>query len=143
MESKQQEDIGFLVKLIHDHLERKANKKFAALGLTQAQGRFLAYLHTRNGIKTSQKDIEEQFGISHPTTVGIIKRLEKKGFITTEVDTDDKRMKRITLAQQEASFHKKVKAFQDQLESELLRDFTEAQGKELRRFLTMLYRNIT
>ncbi|AOT70338.1 MarR family winged helix-turn-helix transcriptional regulator [Geosporobacter ferrireducens] len=138
----QNEDVGFLIKLIHDCIERKSNQKLKLFDLTLSQGRVLAYLNERKGLKTSQKDIEDYLEVAHPTVVGILKRLESKGFITSEFDAEDKRVKNVYLTQNEASVHRAMCEFKIQMEQKLLQGLTDTQVEELLYLLNLIYENI-
>lgn len=138
----QNEDIGFLIKLIHDSVEKKTNYELKKLNITLSQGRILAYLHDHMGVKTSQKDIEEYFDVTHPTVIGILKRLENKGLITSEFDDEDKRVKNIYLTQKEESIHQKMSGFQKEMEQRLLNGLTVDQVAELKLQLKTIYSNI-
>jgi MarR family transcriptional repressor of mepA len=100
-------DIGFLIPTIANELKKKANLVLKDYGITVKQGRFLGFLHENKGIETSQKDLQEHFEISHPTTVGIIKRLEQKNLITTRFDEINRRNKIVELAPAEKKINKR------------------------------------
>lgn len=136
------EDIGFIIKLIGDAIETKANQKLKHYDMTLSQGRVLSYLHHRRGMKTSQRDMEEYFQVTHPTIIGILKRLESKGLITSEYDTVDKRIKNVYLTRDHESKSIKASDFQVEMEETLVRGFTAEQISELKEALFTLYRNI-
>lgn len=136
------DDVGFVIKLINDDIEKKSNQKLKQFNLTLSQGLVLAYLHERNELKTSQKDIENYLGVAHPTVVGILSRLESKGLITSQFDPEDKRIKNIYLTQKEASIYNDMRDFQSQMEQNLLRGLTDDQIRELMHLLKLIYHNI-
>lgn len=84
--------IGFLLKQIHDNMDRHANRNLKPQGLTFSQMRLLVLLYVRPSAP-SQKELEEQMGVTHPTVVGLIKRLEGKGLVRCGFDSRDKRVK--------------------------------------------------
>lgn len=45
------------------------------------------------------KELEKSFGVSQPTMVGIINRLEHKELVDILADSDDKRIRRAQLTQ--------------------------------------------
>lgn len=99
-------------------------------------------MHERNGIKTSQKDIEDYFGVAHPTIIRILQQLESKGFVTSAFDSDDKRIKNIYLTDHTVSFYRVMGDTLGQMEEILLHQLTDAQIKELRGLLNKVYNNI-
>ena len=67
----QNDDIGFLIKIIAECFDKMANQNLKQFDLTLSQGRILKYMSERIGEKTSQKDIEDYFDVTHPTVIGI------------------------------------------------------------------------
>ena len=82
---KHQMDIGYMIKILNDTLEKRANEDLRHLGLTFAQLRTIHFIATRKNQQTTQKELEDFFNVSHPTINGILKRLEEKGKIKTEL----------------------------------------------------------
>lgn len=90
-------DVGFLVKLIHDALERTINRELEAFQLTNSQLAVLNFLQFRANAETTIRDVQEYLNISHPTAAGLVKRLEQKGFVHLLVDPKDRRARMIRL----------------------------------------------
>ncbi|MBP2651725.1 MAG: hypothetical protein H6Q74_2550 [Firmicutes bacterium] len=135
-------NIDLMLKLICESIEKTSNQQLKRFDLTLSQGRILGYLHERKGLKTSQKDIEEYFAVTHPTVIGILHRLESKGFITSEFDAEDKRIKNIYLTEKEAPIYLIMSEFRQQVEQKMLRKLTDAQIKELQYLLNIIYNSI-
>ncbi|MFH5836260.1 MarR family winged helix-turn-helix transcriptional regulator [Proteiniclasticum sp. C24MP] len=131
-------NISFLIKLIGDTIETKANKRLKSHGITLSQGRILAYLYERKTEKTSQKDMEEYFQVTHPTIIGILKRLESKGLIVSEIDEIDKRVRNISLSPEFEGKSAAVLAYQSELEEQILKGISEADTRQLREYLNHL-----
>ena len=136
------DDIFPWVKIISDCVEKAANQHFKQLNLTLSQARILIYLRGRNGEKTSQKDIEDYFEVTHPTVIGILKRLESKGLITSGFDSEDKRVKNIYLTENEASIYNAMDDFKNTMEQKLMQGLTDVQIQELKALLKSVYENI-
>ena len=45
----------------------------------------MSFIYRKENFTTTQKDLEIFLDVSHPTINGILKRLEEKKFITTEM----------------------------------------------------------
>lgn len=136
-------DIGFLVKVIKDNIERYFNQELKPEGLTASQVQVLKFLRDQGpGKRITQKDIEKYLHVSHPTVVGILKRLENKGFIRTEFDGGDKRYKYVYTTGKEAEFHERMERSHEEVEQRLTNGMTEEQLKELRKLLGMVYENV-
>lgn len=135
-------DIGFLLKVIQENADRHANQIFKPVDLTSSQVRVLKFLRERGKEKTSQKEIEEYLQVSHPTVVGIVQRLEHKGFVRTEFDGEDKRKKYVYLTQKENELYEQMRNSHDTMENLLTKDMTAHQIEQLRELLTMVYENV-
>lgn len=135
-------NISFLIKLIGDTIETKANKRLRPHGITLSQERILAYLNERKDQKTSQKDMEEFFQVTHPTIIGILKRLESKGFILSEVDDIDKRVRNISLSPDFEQKSGAVLSFQKDMEKQILHNVSEVEKTMLRDNLYKLLSNV-
>lgn len=78
-------DIGHTIKILNDKLQKRANEDLRSIGLTLSQIRALHFIETCENYETTQKELEDFLDVSHPTINGILKRLEEKGRITTEL----------------------------------------------------------
>jgi len=135
-------NISFLIKLIGDTIETKSNKRLKPYGITLSQERVLAYLYERKSEKTSQKDMEEYFQVTHPTIIGILKRLESKGLIYSEVDEIDKRVRNISLSPDFELKSGAIISFQKDMEKQMLVDVSEVETMILRDHLHKLLSNV-
>ena len=79
------QDIGYMIKILSESLEKKANEDLQAYGMTLSQLKALIFIYEQKDGTTTQKELEEFFKVSHPTINGILKRLEEKQMITSEV----------------------------------------------------------
>ncbi len=135
------QDVGFLIKSISEYIDREANRQLRQYGLTISQGRILTYLHDCQKTVT-QKELETYFGVSHPTIVGILKRLEEKELIRSEVNPENRTMKNIYLTEKEASFFQTMRAMQTEMEKKLMNHFQEEEAKQIKILLNMVYENL-
>lgn len=135
-------DIGFVARLIHDYIEREVNNDLKPYGLTMTQSRILIFLRSRLGQHTTQKEVEEFLGVSHPTTVGLLKRLEGKGFIRTEVDPADRRMKLVFLTAKDRELGMEMWQNRKKTEALLTEGLSEEEKEELKRLMGIVRENI-
>lgn len=83
----------FMIKNIHDKFESRGNSECQQVGLTLSQFRVLLYLDMNPDKQVTQRELELEFKVSHPTITGILKRMEEKEFISTKIIRDGKQQK--------------------------------------------------
>lgn len=120
---------GRMIKFITVSIEKKMNASLKGQDLTAGQGLLLMYLK-KNGA-SSMKDLEKQFHLSQPTVVGLVRRVEKKGLVTTFSKEGDKRVKMVQIT--EAGMEKCDAAVDTEraIESELTEGMTEKEAEVL------------
>ncbi|MDE6687640.1 MAG: MarR family transcriptional regulator [Lachnospiraceae bacterium] len=142
MPQTEERDIGFLFKQINMQIKKGIDRALMEYDLTTSQSRVLFFIYFREKDKTSMKDIEEHLKVTHPTVIGIVKRLEEKGFVTTASDPEDRRVKLVTITQKTTKMIKKLDQGKRKMDEKLLKGFTEQETKELRRMLSMIEDNL-
>ena len=90
-------DIGFLVKLVHDAIDRRINQELEDQHLTNSQMSVLSYLRRRGGSDTTIRNIQDFLKVSHPAAAGLVRRLEQKGFVHLTTDPRDRRARIVRL----------------------------------------------
>lgn len=133
--------IGYLMKQITDRIKVSADADFKAKNLTLSQVRVLDYISDQDG-KATQKSIEDYLGVSHPTVVGIVSRMEKKGYLVCYTDKEDKRNKIVELTEQAVYISREIQSEMIRNEKKLLRGLTEEEVKSLWRMLNIIYKNM-
>lgn len=142
MTQTEERDIGFLFKQINLMIKKEIDKNLIKYDLTTSQSRVLFFVYFRGDDKTSMKDIEEHMKVTHPTVIGIVKRLEEKGFVATASDPEDRRVKLVIITQKTTKMIKKLDQGKRRMDEKLLKGFTEQEAKELRRMLSMIEDNL-
>lgn len=99
------------------------------------------YLASKNGEPVSQRQIEAHVGITHPTAKGLLQRMEEKGFVRTAFDSTDKRVKHVYLSELSLDLQEKYGKAVQQVESILLKGFSDEEREQLRSLLDRLYAN--
>lgn len=133
--------IGYLIKSINDKLKVKADESLKNSGLTFSQSRVLAYLNLHGG-QATQKEIEDDLAVSHPTVVGIVSRMEQNGFLTTWFDTGKQRSKMVSLTEKARTVGADMDANIQRQEAELLAGLTPEEASVLEKALTSIYQNL-
>ena len=136
------QELGPLLKQINDRMQAAADEGMAKRDLTLAQARVLGFLK-RSGGQATQKDIEVHLAVSHPTVVGIVARMEKKGFIVCHPDSTDRRNKIVCLTQKAVEISDQIKVGIANAEAWLLRGFSDDETAQLKYLLERLLSNIS
>lgn len=90
-----------------------------------------------------QKDIEEEFQIRKSTATGILKLMEKHGFIRRESAQQDARLKRIVPTKKAESLRPAIIAQIRKTEERLLEGITEEEAEVCKRVMCRMFRNLT
>jgi MarR family multiple gene transcriptional regulator MgrA len=86
----EKEPLGLIFRRVSHAVKKETDNNLKRLNLTMSQGLVLEYLNNTKDDELTQKAIEQHFNLQHPTVSGILKRLEKHGFITTSVNKADR-----------------------------------------------------
>lgn len=137
------EPVGYLLKRIHDHVDRQANNSLKPCGMTFSQMRLMSYLLKRAQTPPSQKEIEEHFQVSHPTVVGLIQRLEAKGLVRCAFDSADKRVKSVYLTAQGRGVVSRANEHRALMERRITAGMSPSEVEQLRALLKKVLRNVS
>ena len=136
-----EKDIGYLIKNINDKLKVKADTDLKKYDITLAQSKVLSFLNSKGG-RSTQKEIEVYLEVSHPTVVGIVSRMEQKGYVTTWFDKKDKRNKMVQLTDEAKAMGKDIQKNLCENEANMMASLSEKEVAEFRRMLEVIYKNI-
>lgn len=135
-------DIGFLVKLVHDAIDRRINQELESQRLTNSQLSVLSFLCMRGDADTTIRDIQDFLKVSHPTAAGLVRRLEQKGFVHLTTDPRDKRARIVRLDASVISSYQLEPKPTLQLEERLLVGLSDEERRQLCALLMRVYENI-
>lgn len=135
------EHIGYQIKRISDALAARANCAVKNADLTFSQMRALKALMIKGGSAT-QKQLEREFGVSHPTMAGIVRRLADKGFVRAEVSGLDRRQRDVRVTDKGAEAVLRMREGIERGERRLTRNMTPAEREQLRGLLARVYDNL-
>lgn len=142
MKKEKERDIGLLLKQINKQIKKRFDEDLQEYDLTLSQSRVLFFLGFRKEEKTSLKDIEEHLQVTHPTVVGIVKRLEEKGFVITESDSVDRRVKLVFITEKTKGMIQNIDKRGKMMDKKLLKGFSDQEIRELRRMLSIIEHNL-
>ncbi|MGN0814929.1 MAG: MarR family winged helix-turn-helix transcriptional regulator [Candidatus Coproplasma sp.] len=132
--------IGYLMKAINDKLKIKADEDLKTHGLTMSQSRIVWFLTDRGGTAT-QKEIEDELNVSHPTVVGLVSRMEQNGTVCTYF-TSDNRSKTVSLTERAVALAKDMEEMINERERKLLEGLSAEEVKTLEDALTTVLHNL-
>ncbi len=132
---------GHYVKSLHWCTDQAMTAALARMELTAAQGHIMGYLAFRKTPACS-RDIEEEFGLSHPTVSGLLQRLEKKGFIGFFPDESDRRCKRIQVLSKGRDCLELMHRTIRQTEEQMVEGFTPEEKQQFAAFLDRAITNM-
>lgn len=101
-------DVGFEVRTLDNMIYRQLLAYEARRGIdevTVMHGWIIGYMYDRKDKEIFQKDIEAAFSIARSTVTGILKLMEKKGYIYRESVERDARLKRLVLTDRGRELH--------------------------------------
>lgn len=138
----EEEKLSLLFRRISLAAKKDTDNALKKWDLTMSQAMVLEFLNNTTEENRTQKALEQHFGLQHPTVSGILKRLEKSGFIRTAVCETDRRAKSIFMTDKAWQADANAKAHQDTKEALIFRGMTEDEIKTLRRLLMHIIDNI-
>lgn len=136
---------GLKIAIINRAFHKKLDEKAAAMGLTAVQLRVLgsvSRLEAAGETEIHQNDLERIEHVTHPAMTKLLQRLESKGFIRCVPSALDRRYKKITCTEQSAGIHHMILEQDEEVLSELCRNFTREQREALQQLADRLLENI-
>lgn len=133
--------IAGLIKAIQNRLRAKADADLKEYQLTLVQSQVLSYLYEHGG-SAPQKDIESFLDVSHPTTSGIIRRLELSSYIRSENSPDDKRVRIISMTPLASNIWTQLENSFANRETAMLKDLSDLEIQLVGDVLSKIYDNL-
>lgn len=136
---------GLKIAIINRAFRKKLDEKASTMGLTSVQLRVLgsiSRLEAAGEMEIHQNDLERLEHVTHPAMTKMLQRLESKGFIQCVPSSQDRRYKKITCTEQSSGIHKVILAQDEEVLSELCKNFTQEQKDTLLEMADMLLQNI-
>ena len=134
----QNEKVAILAKKTILEFEKIANPMLQEYDLTSAQYRILKYLFSHQHETVRSVDLEKYYSLTHPTTIGLLEQLEKKGFIKRLANPDDARSRIVLLTQKSLKMQDELDNIGEILEKKLTVALTEDEKNRLVELLRKL-----
>lgn len=123
--------IAILIKRAALEFDKISNPVLAEYDLTASQYRVLKYLYSRPNETARIVDIEKECSITHPTALGLLDNLSKKGFVVKIVNPEDARSKVISLTDKTKKMQKELEDVGERLEDMLVDNLTAGERRQL------------
>ena len=128
-----------LHRAMQDGIERSIRQ--TGVDLTTSQLDVIICIAQGCGRPVNQRDIEEELRLTNPTVTGILKRLERKGFVTRTVGSRDRRYKEVRLTEKCARLGEQLHPTAEELLGGMFDGFTAEEFETLNRLLRRLVAN--
>ena len=130
-----QDKAAILIKKAALEFDKISNAVLDEYGLTTAQYKIMKYLfeESENGVRIV--DLEKYYSMSHPTTIGIVQNLEKKGFVEYKENPNHARSRFIMPTEEAVQKRAELESIGDELEHDLTKQLTEDEREELVKLL--------
>ncbi len=127
----QQDKVAILIKVASLEFEKISNPYFAKYELTAAQYKILKYLYAEPTGTARVTDFEKYYSMTHPTTLGLLDYLEKKGFIERVDNPNDGRGKLVALTDKANEMRDILLSLGESIEDELTKTLTKKEKEQL------------
>ena len=142
---KRENTIGFEIRTLDNMMFRHLLAYEARRGvdeLTLMHGWIIGFIYDNPDRDIFQKDIETEFSIARSTVTGILKLMEKKGYIYRESVPRDARLKRLVLTDKGRKMHEDTVVDIDFIENYIRRGISEEEIKAFFNVVRKLKENI-
>lgn len=142
---KHKETIGFEIRSLNNLISRQMIAYAARNGvdeLTVMHGWIIGYLYDNPEKEIFQKDIEAEFSIARSTVTGILKLMEKKGYIVRESVSYDARLKKLVLTELGKEMNERTRHSIDTMDEDIMSCFTKEEMEEFLRLAQKLKKSL-
>lgn len=134
--------ISYLLRVLNESFRSVFNQRVRDLSLTSTQVSVLLYLASRNPEPVSLKEIASFMGLSHPTVIEIVKRLDQKSYVQNFPDEKDRRCRNIQLTEQAMAVLEELEGYRAEMDDLLLEGFDAEEIRKIREILGRMRENL-
>ena len=138
----QNKGIAFYFKKINEEMTKKMNIALKKYDLHFSQLEALLFIFKCENQTASLQQIKNHFNLAHPTVIGIMKRLEAKGFVKSFTDQKDKRIRLYKLTDKAYDFKSKSIIGRKNVESNFEKSLSQEEYYQLKLLLNKVYLNL-
>ena len=126
-----QDKAAILIKKAALEFDKLSNAVLEEYGLTVSQYKVIKYIYDESDRGVRIVDLEKYYSISHPTAIGIVQNLEKKGLVGYAKNPNDARSRFIVPTEKALAARDELEAIGPNLELELTQRLSEAERLRL------------
>ena len=126
-------DIPATFAIIKRSYIRYIDNKITDINISSGEAPFLLVLNEND--KITQKELSDSLRTSEGLTTRVLKNLEKKEYITREIDQNNKRRKIITITSNGKKTAQILKKYQKEWESQIFGSITDEELKSFKSIL--------
>ena len=123
--------VAILVKKASLEFDKISNPYFTEYDLTASQYRVIKFLYAQSTRTARVVDLERQYSMTHPTTLGLLDALEKKGFTTRVDNPNDARGKLVALTAKADEMQHELEELGTKIEDKLTEKLTREEKEQL------------
>ena len=123
--------VAILIKKAALEFDKISNPYFAEYDLTASQYKILKFLYWQPSRTARVVDLERQYSMTHPTTLGLLEALEKKGFTIRVENPNDARGKLVALTSKADGMQSELEALGTEIEDKLTRRLSIEEKEQL------------
>ena len=122
---------AILIKKAALEFDKISNAVLGEYDLTTAQYKVMKYLYdeAENGVRIV--DLEKYYSMTHPTTIGIVQNLEKKGLVEYRENPNNARSRFIAPTEKAMKQKEELENIGEELEDELTKNLSEKEKERL------------
>ena len=132
---------GPKLRMLFSMMDHQISLSLEDMELTCSQGHVIGFVVHQKEMPCP-RDVEEAFGLSHPTVSGLLSRLERKGFLELIPDAHDRRCKRIRVLPKGIECMDRLHTCIRTTEENLVADFSPEEREQFSLLLDRAIRNL-
>lgn len=135
--------LTYELKRISKELDRHLDRILDDYDITAAQARVLRYLIEHQNETITQKDICGAWDLKHTTVIGLLRRLQDKGLVTTVTDSKNRRCNNVLLTEKGRQLSTVIKENLKFVDKKLTEDLTADELDQLLSIIEVLKKNVS
>ena len=138
----QEEPLGYKLKKVNKLFEQQINDVMKKSDMTFSQIAVLHYLLISEDHEVTLKELGEALQITHPTCIGLVRRLQEKELVNSVVNPGNKRFRNVVATDQARELVTCGHEWIHRLEEQMVKDFTREETARFTKDLDRIYDNL-